>query len=137
MKNLCFSTLHQNLDCRILQKRTFNFNFSPHSNLYFSRITGFIFSSRIGIEDFIVVNIFQMGHLSICVPCIRILTVRKLRKVLILFKFSLVFEFCILQSEQELNLKHDPCRWILRWKTVDFVPCIWIMKVPNFQKKYL
>ena len=57
--------------------------FSRCSNPYFTETTGFTSSIKVSIENFLNMEVFPMGDLYICVPCIRVLTVRKLQKVLI------------------------------------------------------
>ena len=83
---------------RKFQRKPFDFNFSRYSNSYFTKTTVFFSSIRVGIENFLVVEKFSMGELSICAPCIRVLTVRKLQKVLFSF-ISLNIQTCNLQPQ--------------------------------------
>ena len=83
---------------------------------------------------------FSMKELSTCVPCISVSAVRNFQKALLLFPSILKlvflshykFEFL----HQGLNLKHNTCREVLSWKTVDFVRCIRILIVRKFQKNF-
>ena len=61
-------------------KKTFEFHFFSELKNLFSQITSFITCNWVGIENFPDVENFSMGELSIYVPCIRVLKVRKLQQ---------------------------------------------------------
>ena len=59
--------------------------FFQKSNPCFTKTTGFISYIKVGIQNFLIVENFLIGELSICVHCARVLRVRNFQKVLILF----------------------------------------------------
>ena len=92
----------------------------------------------VGIEKILDVERFSIGELSICVPCISVLTVRNFQEVLF---FSLHFQIWTPQPLQVripplwTQSKNNTCRGVLRWKTVHLVRCIRVLVVQNFRNK--
>ena len=66
----------------------------------------FIFSIRVGIENFQVVESFSIGELSICVPCIGVPTVRNFQEVLLFISLNL--QTCFPLSQQVRILSSCP-----------------------------
>ena len=122
-------------------EKTFEFHiFSELKNL-FSQITSFITCNWVGIENFPDVENFSMGELSIYVPCIRVLKVRKLQKCY-LYWFRSTFKRAILNQQKlvfryrDLNIKHNFCENVLREKTINSVRCISTLNVQLSKKTF-
>ena len=121
------------------QREHFIFNFFCYSDSYLIQTTEFISSTRVGIGNFLIVERFSMGALSIWVPCISVLTFRNRRKIYF-SPFLLILQTCItqpshLRSLPKLHTKHNTSRRVLMWNTVDFVRYIRILIVRSSQKK--
>ena len=78
------------------------FIFSGFSDSYLAKTTSFVSSIRVVIENFLVLEDFLMGELSIGVPCISVLTVRNFQEMLLCFN-SFIFQTCITQLPQVRN----------------------------------
>ena len=61
--------------------KPFEISFSRYSKSYFLKTTGFISLIKFEIKIFVLEEISSIGDFSICVPSIRVMTVRKVRKV--------------------------------------------------------
>ena len=104
-KSLFFSCISI-LIVRKFQTEHLILNFSRYSNSYFTGTTGFISSIRVGIEKIQNVERLPIGEMSLCIPCISVLTGQIFQEV-VLFLNSLQFETYI---PQPLQVRIPPSR---------------------------
>ena len=132
LRNHCFFPCIRILIVQKFQRKLFNFNFSRYSNSYFTKTTGFFFTIKLGIQNFLIVEKLSVENcrilwlaseswqFEISKKCSFYLF-RSIFKLVFLIHYK--FEFLY----QELNLKHNTCGGVLGWQTVDSVHCIAIL----------
>ena len=142
LKSHCNSPLHHNPDSPKIPKKLFNLGSSRYLNSFPSKSTGFLPSFRVGIENFLLEESFPRAKISIIGLCIRVLTVRKLRKVLnffISFRLPTYFPQPLqvrIAPSQTLSSTKNTTGGTFRRKIIVFICCIRILIVRIFRKNY-